>query len=156
MVQVVQCSVCSRRVVLKAGGICPGCQTTITEPNFIDEVEESDSQFVPQSEVTEFPEIPDTPIWSVEESPSEFVNEIPPRQIPARFKKKTVMSYLFPRSVSEKLALFIGYGVGGIFFVLGGLYGIGAKAGLVRNSPIGVLSLFGLGAYFIAMARRKV
>ncbi|MBL8814405.1 MAG: hypothetical protein JNL58_00130 [Planctomyces sp.] len=155
MVQVVRCSVCSRRVVLMAGGICPGCQTTNTEPDIIEDVEESDSQFVPQSEAPAFPEIPDTSIWSVEESPGEFVYEIPPRQIPERFKKKTFMSHLLPRSASEKLAVFIGYGVGGIFFVLGGLYFIGGLARVVRSPGIGVLSLFGIGAYFISMARRK-
>ncbi len=155
MVQIVQCPVCSRRVVPLAGGKCPCCKTNITESDIIDEVEESDSQFVPQSEATGFPEIPDTPIWSVQESPGEFIYEIPPRQIPARFKKKSFMSYLLPRSASEKLALFIGYGVGGIFFVLGGLYCISAFVFKSGDFRLGMFSLFGIGAYFIAMARRR-
>lgn len=155
MIKVVKCPVCSTRVVLKADVKCPRCQKSISESESFYASNAPDFSLVLLYEQTERPKIADTPVRSADASSGEFVYKIPPRQIPARFKEKTVMSYLLPRSVSEKLALFVGYGVGGIFFVLCGLYGISAFVGKPQDPRLGMISLFSIGAYFIAMARRR-
>ena len=166
---IVECPRCGLRVIPKRNGECPSCKAEIGEilpepdpPQ--NKVTNSSASSVTNSKTDAqavdfsseiFEAVPEGPAFSLGDLATQMDTPLEPRQISKRFKRKTLMSKVLPRSASIAIAKYLGYGLGGLCFVAAVALLILRPFQSRRTNRYVALCAFGFGTYLIAMARRE-
>ena len=168
---VVICPECQIRMIPKPDGSCPSCHAVICletaeRPEPVEfgsqtarDNRRRDAANLPTAlelpDTPDFPELADEPTSSLAHLAAELGSDSSPRQLPARFKRKTLGARLLPRKTSLQLARVLGYLFGGISTVAGFALILGGRfAGIPRSRTAGTLAI-AFGGFLIAMAKRE-